>query len=438
MKRIIFTVALIANAIVADAQLSFSGSPLKVITVKPESSTGLEAIYVLPYTQNIEATYAGTDDGSVSWVRYSSGGGAQGETLGSTSSIMLQAGSYGYIVTAGGRQHCYWVVDYSATPYNIESVAVDHDIEADCDRVFLKVEGEAAPIVYYTITGARRILSRDIHVNYATLDWDEGNKNYTSTEATESFESLSGHFSIPSPLVDTPVEVSGDRFLTEWGQEESTVSSTIRTTAVAAHTWTTVAEHTADNEISGSDSGDLSGTAPLEVTFSAVTTDAVRWREWQISKDQEFNIIDLRFNQDDVEYTFNEYGTMYVRFIAANEDGSCQYVSDVYEVRVAESQLLCPNVFSPGNQDGVNDLWKVSYKSIIKYECQIFNRWGVLLFSSDDPAEGWDGKQGGKIVGDGVYFYVIKALGADGHKYNLSGDINVISFSKLNNPSTTE
>ncbi len=35
---------------------------------------------------------------------------------------------------------------------------------------------------------------------------------------------------------------------------------------------------------------------------------------------------------------------------------------------------------------------------------------------------------GGKPVPAGVYFYVIKAVGADGVKYNKAGDINVIGF----------
>lgn len=43
-----------------------------------------------------------------------------------------------------------------------------------------------------------------------------------------------------------------------------------------------------------------------------------------------------------------------------------------------------------------------------------------------DPSQGWDGKQGGKLVPAGVYYYVIKAKGSDGKQYNLSGDINIV------------
>ena len=35
---------------------------------------------------------------------------------------------------------------------------------------------------------------------------------------------------------------------------------------------------------------------------------------------------------------------------------------------------------------------------------------------------------GGKLVPAGVYYYVIKATGADGKKYDLSGDINIVDY----------
>ena len=50
------------------------------------------------------------------------------------------------------------------------------------------------------------------------------------------------------------------------------------------------------------------------------------------------------------------------------------------------------------------------------------------MFSSTNPTEGWDGKYRGKLVPAGVYYYVIKATGADGVKYSRSGDINIINY----------
>ncbi len=78
----------------------------------------------------------------------------------------------------------------------------------------------------------------------------------------------------------------------------------------------------------------------------------------------------------------------------------------------------------------MNDEWKVSYKSIIDFDCHIFNRWGQELAHLTDPSQGWNGKYNGKTVPSGAYYYVITAKGADGRKYKLSGDINIISFKR--------
>ena len=120
---------------------------------------------------------------------------------------------------------------------------------------------------------------------------------------------------------------------------------------------------------------------------------------------------------------------MYVRFICNNSAGTCEYAGPTYEIFIGEAKLDIPNAFSPEGSPGVNDEWKVSYRSLVEYECHIFNRWGKELFSSREPSEGWDGRYGGKYVPSGVYFYVIKAKGADGVEYNRSGDINIIKYS---------
>ena len=67
-----------------------------------------------------------------------------------------------------------------------------------------------------------------------------------------------------------------------------------------------------------------------------------------------------------------------------------------------------PNVFSP-NGDGYNDFLQpiYPYYFVEKINIQIFNRWGQLMFETEDPDINWDGKnyRNGNIVSDGVYFY---------------------------------
>ncbi len=64
--------------------------------------------------------------------------------------------------------------------------------------------------------------------------------------------------------------------------------------------------------------------------------------------------------------------------------------SDTVRAVVMPDLLLLPTAFSP-NGDGVNDLFRPANKNLRKFNMQIYNRWGELVFETDNPKEGWDG-----------------------------------------------
>lgn len=68
---------------------------------------------------------------------------------------------------------------------------------------------------------------------------------------------------------------------------------------------------------------------------------------------------------------------------------------------------VLPNVFTP-NADGTNDYFiPFPYQYIESIDIKIYDRWGVLVFETTDPAIGWDGhdKNSGRLCSDGVYYY---------------------------------
>ncbi|MDX2414733.1 MAG: gliding motility-associated C-terminal domain-containing protein [Bacteroidales bacterium] len=89
-----------------------------------------------------------------------------------------------------------------------------------------------------------------------------------------------------------------------------------------------------------------------------------------------------------------------------------------------------PNVFTP-NSDGKNDLLLAKTTGLIdKVEFKLFNRTGILVFSTDDPDLNWNGTYKGKLVGPGVYFYqcdVFENRITGLEQYHLSGFIHVIT-----------
>ena len=94
---------------------------------------------------------------------------------------------------------------------------------------------------------------------------------------------------------------------------------------------------------------------------------------------------------------------------------------------VASSRLEMPNAFSP-NGDGINDIYKAKegWQSIVEFKAIIFNRWGQKIYEWDDPAGGWDGRHNGRDVSDGVYYCLVKARGADGIRYSIKRDVNLL------------
>ncbi len=104
------------------------------------------------------------------------------------------------------------------------------------------------------------------------------------------------------------------------------------------------------------------------------------------------------------------------------------------EARMQANYLKCnycffvPNAFSP-NGDGRNDQFSVLETCLIdKYQLQIFNRWGRLLFTALSTTDSWDGTYNGQPVESGVYYYRINARLANGNKEAIkqSGDITLI------------
>ncbi len=125
-------------------------------------------------------------------------------------------------------------------------------------------------------------------------------------------------------------------------------------------------------------------------------------------------------------HTYQYSGTYENILHIVNEVSQCDDTSEPQEIVVFESDLQVPNVFTP-NGDGVNDEFRVAYRSLKTYRIDIFDRWGRKVYSSTNPGHGWDGRIGRGEASPGVYFYVIKAQGfIEEEKYNLHGTITLI------------
>lgn len=438
-QKIIFTALLVGLAIVARAQVGFQGNQHEVMQIDPAANTGLNKIFVLHETEGVSMTYTATTQNPVTFYRFGDRGGAYAQPIDIISAdeglvYMLEQviPNCGYIIEEGTTRYYCWVTDYSLYPLSLNAISADDD--RDCSTVTLQVDGEGHEIIYYTINGARKVLSRDLKLSYYDLECDSS--GWHQKEVIELQENFKPVIVMPAPTCNTTFTLSGDRFMEFWDEGITKMSDTWQTAAVAVQAFAIQEKRDNDNEKNTVTEGVLGGSAPVHITFEAFCTDEVVHKEWQMALDMEFNDIQLRLNQDEVEQDFNDAGTTYWRFIGSNSDGSCEAYSDVFTVDIGVSELVCPNVFTPGTSIGQNDIWKVSYRSITDFHCWIFNRWGNQIIELNHPSEGWDGTYHGKLVSPGVYYYVIQAQGSDGKKYKLSGDINIIRYKDRGSPTT--
>lgn len=182
------------------------------------------------------------------------------------------------------------------------------------------------------------------------------------------------------------------------------------------------------------------GSAPLSVTFNANPQDADDWTanyEWRFYRDTERESPYLIRYEENTSFTFTEAGThrivCYTIFTRGEE--RIEYTQEYWtqeiqpiQISISESKLEMPNTFSPNNGDEINNIYraKSGYQSLVEFKASIFNRWGQKLYEWTDPAGGWDGTYHGKDVAQGTYFVVVTAKGADGRRFNIRKDVNLL------------
>lgn len=87
--------------------------------------------------------------------------------------------------------------------------------------------------------------------------------------------------------------------------------------------------------------------------------------------------------------------------------------------------IFIPDIFSP-NGDGSNDMLFVRSPSLVGLQFEIYNRWGELVFETNEMATGWDGRHRGNPSPGGVYVYRLKAWMNDGEELELKGNITLL------------
>ena len=126
--------------------------------------------------------------------------------------------------------------------------------------------------------------------------------------------------------------------------------------------------------------------------------------------------------------SYAEVGDYYVTLYVEDPNGCFDSITKkihVYE----ELTVYIPNAFTPTGKKDPNKTFKPIMTEYVKegYLFEIFDRWGVKVFSTTDTEEGWDGTVNGKPVSNtNVYSYRIVARDFTGQEHEHIGHVTLV------------
>jgi len=103
---------------------------------------------------------------------------------------------------------------------------------------------------------------------------------------------------------------------------------------------------------------------------------------------------------------YQSYNGGIVAILISNSKG-CEATDTMLIEEDCLGDILFPNSFSP-NEDGLNELFLGTGNLISSFDLTIYNRWGQLMFSSNNIMVGWDGKVNGNPQAEGIYTFKAK------------------------------
>jgi hypothetical protein len=183
--------------------------------------------------------------------------------------------------------------------------------------------------------------------------------------------------------------------------------------------------------------------------FEAYPTDVVNNEQIVVfsNKSMHDSLDFWRFGDGQVSTEINPYhkyerqGNYKVSLTVTSKDGCIDSALLETPIRVdwKTGYVKFPNVFKWNETGPTGGYWRKGvypemdfvfrpfYENILDYKLQIFNRWGVLIYESDDLYKGWDGYFGdGKLAVQGVYVWRVTGRFADGDYFDKVGDVTFL------------
>jgi len=140
--------------------------------------------------------------------------------------------------------------------------------------------------------------------------------------------------------------------------------------------------------------------------------------------------------QQNPSYTYRDEGVYTITLTVRNQHGCENSFSKEDAVEAHMSGFIeFPTAFRPrpggaGNSGTIGErndaIFKPKHRDVEQYQIQIFNRWGQLIYESNDIDEGWDGNFKGQLTPQAVYVYKVSGKYTNGREFNKAGSVLLV------------
>lgn len=120
-------------------------------------------------------------------------------------------------------------------------------------------------------------------------------------------------------------------------------------------------------------------------------------------------------------------------WLTLTDSNACSFTDTVQVVfkNCDSSGLVVPNVFTPGTEDGINDLFETRFTGYDQVEGKLFNRWGQPVYSFTFPSDAyWNGCYDNDVSRPcpaGTYYYLLEfSNNSNGSRKSVSGAVRLI------------
>lgn len=172
----------------------------------------------------------------------------------------------------------------------------------------------------------------------------------------------------------------------------------------------------ADNKIASISSSCVGGTVPLIISLSNLGSGKIN--KWTFNDGTKPMTV-----AEPVKY-FDEPGIYTITLTSTSADGKTA-VDSIKVEALANSSITIPSEFSP-NGDGKNDVFVFNRVNVSSYTITIVDKNATVVYNYTGTDGKWEGTTpSGKKAKEGIYYYLVSAIGKDGKTYEKNGKISL-------------